>query len=66
MSATVHKPFPDDGIMYCGWDGHEGCGEVWPCSTVRSERAANENSSPSPAGLSTDAKGDHGAGELHV
>ena len=31
----VHKPFTDDGVTYCGWDGHEGCGEVWPCSTVR-------------------------------
>lgn len=32
---SVHKPFPDDGVMYCGWDGHDGCGETWPCSTVR-------------------------------
>jgi hypothetical protein len=31
----VHKPFSDDGVLYCGWDGHDGCGEVWPCSTVR-------------------------------
>jgi hypothetical protein len=29
-----HRPFTDDGVTYCGWDGHDGCGEVWPCSTV--------------------------------
>ena len=34
-TPEVHKPFDDDGVTYCGWDGHEGCGEVWPCSTVR-------------------------------
>ena len=33
--TATHKPFTDDGVTYCGWDGHEGCGEVWPCSTVR-------------------------------
>lgn len=38
--SKVHKPFTDDGVTYCGWDGHEGCGEVWPCATVR-ERAAS-------------------------
>lgn len=32
---TFHGPFRDDGIDYCGWDGHEGCGETWPCSSVR-------------------------------
>jgi hypothetical protein len=34
-----HSPFPDDGVLYCGWAGDGrivgGCGEVWPCSTVR-------------------------------
>lgn len=30
-----HTPFTDDGVTYCGWDGIDGCGEVWPCSTVR-------------------------------
>lgn len=35
MTEGVHKPFTDDGVTYCGWDGHEGCGEVWPCSYVR-------------------------------
>jgi hypothetical protein len=34
-SAAQHKPFTDDGVTYCGWDGHDGCGEVWPCSKVR-------------------------------
>lgn len=33
--ATIHRPFTDDGVTYCGFDGHEGCGELWPCSTVR-------------------------------
>lgn len=41
MSA-VHKPFPDDGVTYCGWaTGREvidGCGEAWPCSTVRARQ----------------------------
>lgn len=31
----VHRPFTDDGVTYCGWDGHEGCGELWPCATER-------------------------------
>lgn len=35
--TEVHKPFTDDGVTYCGWDKHEGCGEVWPCSTVRAQ-----------------------------
>lgn len=35
-----HHPYTDDGVTYCGWDKIEGCGEVWPCSTVR--RAAAE------------------------
>jgi len=34
-----HQPFDDDGVTYCGWAGdnglHGGCGELWPCSTVR-------------------------------
>ena len=38
---AVHQRFPDDGVDYCGWHVgsgvvHDGCGEVWPCSTVRS------------------------------
>lgn len=33
--SDVHKPFTDDGVTYCGWDGNDGCGESWPCSTVR-------------------------------
>jgi NTP pyrophosphatase (non-canonical NTP hydrolase) len=33
--TDVHEPITDDGVTYCGWDGHRGCGEVWPCSTVR-------------------------------
>ena len=38
----VHEPFTDDGVTYCGWHvGNgvviDGCGEVWPCSTVSSE-----------------------------
>lgn len=36
-SADVHKPFTDDGVAYCGWDKHEGCGEVWPCATERAK-----------------------------
>lgn len=43
LAGEVHKPFPDDGVTYCGWaTGNgviEGCGEVWPCSTVRGEKA---------------------------
>jgi len=35
MSTGVHNPYTDDGVTYCGWDGHEGCGEMWPCSAVR-------------------------------
>jgi hypothetical protein len=35
----VHKPFTDDGATYCGHAGDggiwDGCGEAWPCSTVR-------------------------------
>lgn len=35
----THKPFTDDGVTYCGWATDrgviDGCGEVWPCSTVR-------------------------------
>jgi hypothetical protein len=36
MIGQTHRPFTDDGVTYCGWDGHDGCGELWPCSTVRS------------------------------
>ncbi len=39
VAAEPHKPFNEDGVVYCGWtsdDGIiEGCGQVWPCSTVR-------------------------------
>lgn len=38
-AEALHKPFTDDGVTYCGWDGHEGCGEMWPCSTTRRARA---------------------------
>ena len=35
----LHQPYPDDGALYCGWTGDGasvgGCGEAWPCSTVR-------------------------------
>ena len=37
MTGDVHKPFTDDGVTYCGWDGNEGCGHVWPCPTVRAD-----------------------------
>lgn len=35
-----HEPRDDDGVTYCGWhvgDGVvvDGCGEVWPCATVK-------------------------------
>lgn len=33
--AALHKPFPDDGVEYCGWDGVDGCREAWPCRTIR-------------------------------
>lgn len=32
-----HRPFTDDGVTYCGLDGKGGCGELWPCSTVRAK-----------------------------
>jgi len=34
-TSEAHRPVTDDGVTYCGWDGIDGCGEVWPCSTVR-------------------------------
>lgn len=34
-SDGIHTPVNDDGVTYCGWDGIDGCGELWPCSTVR-------------------------------
>lgn len=42
--ATLgHAPYVDDGGTYCGWatdrEVINGCGEAWPCSTVRSPRA---------------------------
>jgi hypothetical protein len=48
--GDVHKPFDDDGLTYCGWDGHEGCGEAWPCSTVRARAAGGDSASEPPAG----------------
>lgn len=39
MADGVHKAYTDDGVTYCGWDGHDGCGHVWPCPTVRAYRA---------------------------
>jgi hypothetical protein len=51
MSAT-HSPFDDDGVTYCGWDGHEGCGEVWPCATVRGQK--RHQYPPDYAGLQGD------------
>lgn len=36
--ALTHSPFTDDGVTYCGWDRREGCGEQWPCSTVRNQK----------------------------
>lgn len=48
--VTVHKPFTDDGVTYCGWAGdhgiHEGCGEVWPCATVRARRMGEQGELP--------------------
>jgi len=37
---TLHTPQDDDGVTYCGWDQRGGCGEVWPCRTVRGITAA--------------------------
>ena len=34
-----HGPYTDDGVTYCGWDGHEGCGEMWPCATQQRDDA---------------------------
>jgi hypothetical protein len=38
---VLHKPFPDDGVTYCGWATGsqivDGCGEVWPCSAIRAQ-----------------------------
>lgn len=45
-TTEMHKPFTDDGVTYCGWDRHEGCGEVWPCSTERARLAAGEGATP--------------------
>jgi hypothetical protein len=46
MGVSVHKPFTDDGVTYCGWaTGHEvidGCGEVWPCAAVRKAQPPDE------------------------
>jgi hypothetical protein len=43
---VVHKPFSDDGVLYCGWSSgrriYEGCGEMWPCATVRARATKGE------------------------
>ena len=43
---SVHTPFTDDGVTYCGWftgtEIYEGCGELWPCSTVRAGASLNQ------------------------
>jgi hypothetical protein len=43
---VVHKPFSDDGVLYCGWSSgrriYEGCGETWPCATVRARATKGE------------------------
>ena len=51
---TTHKPFTDDGVTYCGWDKHDGCGEVWPCSTVRANNGAADRPSESPTNGSSE------------
>lgn len=47
-APDVHKPFTDDGITYCGWDKHEGCGEVWPCATERAKALFLADATPRP------------------
>jgi len=32
---ALHVRYDDDGVAYCGWDGHDGCGFTWPCPTIR-------------------------------
>jgi len=32
-----HRPFVEDDGVCCGFNMHDGCGEPWPCSTVRVE-----------------------------
>lgn len=43
VGEEVHRPFDDDGALYCGWTGDgetvHGCGEAWPCEHER-RRAA--------------------------
>lgn len=50
--APGHRPIADDGVTYCGWaTDHgviDGCGEVWPCSTVRGEETADEPGGGAP------------------
>jgi hypothetical protein len=40
IEEDPHKPFEEDGVKYCGWTSSDGivdgCGQEWPCSTVRS------------------------------
>lgn len=35
-----HQPFTDDGLTYCGWDKHGGCGHAWPCPDVQAITSA--------------------------
>lgn len=34
-ALALHQPFTDDGVTYCGLDGKDGCGALWPCPTAR-------------------------------
>jgi hypothetical protein len=36
-----HRPFVEDDGICCGFNVHDGCGEPWPCSTVRAAMLAN-------------------------
>lgn len=46
IDGVMHAPYNDDGALYCGWSGDAGtfggCGEAWPCSTVRARSASTE------------------------
>lgn len=39
-ACSTHLPFDDDGVTYCGIDGRDGCGELWPCATVRARNGS--------------------------
>jgi hypothetical protein len=55
----VHLPFTDDGVTYCGWDLHEGCGEVWPCTTIRERRKRREREQVMSSMIELDAYKEH-------